>query len=102
MRPVQAAGVAGSHTSNLISESAEGLAMPRTRQNVTAELTGLGMVVSGTGPAGTTAAAQMVDASGVTEVSCAQLKAAWLAPDAADRPSASAKPMLLLVPCMIS
>src|SRR6478672_6542260 len=35
MRPVHAASVGGSHTSNLISESALGLAVPCTRQKGT-------------------------------------------------------------------
>jgi hypothetical protein len=99
MRPVQAAAVAGSQTSNLISESDVGLAVPCARQNETVEVT----VVPDTGPGAVTVAdVIVVNNSGVTEVSCAQLKAAWLAPDAAVRPSASAKPMLLPVPCMIS
>jgi hypothetical protein len=99
MRPVQAAAVAGSHTSNLISESPVGpaaRAIPCTRQKPTPAVT----VVPDTGPGGRSAAEDMVVESEVTEVSCAQLKAARLAPDTAVSPSASAKPMLLLVPCM--
>src|SRR5712664_3681428 len=96
MRPVQSAAVGGSHTSNLISESCDGLAVPCTRQNGT--LTAAPPTVAG----GVTIAADViVDASGVTDVNWAQLKPAWLAPDAPASPSAS--PMLpLLVTCMIS
>src|SRR5881392_272828 len=97
MRPVQSAAVGGSHTSNLISESNDGLAVPCTRQNGT--LTAAPPIVVG---AVTIVADVMLDASGVTDAKLAQLKAAWLAPDAAASPSASANPMLpLLVTCMI-
>ena len=97
IRPVQAAAVGGSHTSNLISESNDGLAVPCTRQNGT--LTGAPPIVV---EAVTIVADVMLDASGVTDAKLAQLKAAWLAPDAAASPSASANPMLsLLVTCMI-
>src|SRR5437773_12570899 len=96
MRPVQSAAVGGSHTSNLISESNDGLAVPCTRQNGT--LTAAPPIVVG---AVTIVADVMLDASGVTDAKLAQLKAARLAPDAAASPSASANPMLpLLAPCM--
>jgi hypothetical protein len=98
MRPVQAATVAGSHTSNLISESDDGLAVPCTRHRGTVSATPL--IVAG----GVTIVADViVDGSGVTDVNCAQVKAASLAPDAAVIPSASASLMLpVLVTCMIS
>src|SRR5438093_11637769 len=101
MRPVHAAAVAGSQTSNLISESPVGLAVPCTRQNGTLGVTPLTVVL-----AGSSAAAVIVDASGVTEVNCAQLSAACVTPDAPARPRPSAltaAPItVLLVPCMKS
>src|SRR5882762_6553344 len=85
MRPVHAAAVGGSHTSNLISESCDGLAVPCTRQNGT--LTAAPPIVAG----GVTSAAEfIVDASAVTDVRLAQSSAAFAAPDAAVRPKASA------------
>src|SRR5437870_13172878 len=100
MRPVQSAAVGGSHTSNLISESNEGLATPCTRQNAT--VTAAPPIVAG----GVTIPADViVDASGVTDVKLAQLKAAWVAPDAPASPSASASAIpipLLAVRCMTS
>jgi len=82
----------------LISESNDGLATPCTRQSGT--VTVFPLIVAG----GVTSAADViVDASGVTDVNWAQLKLAWLAPDAPASPSASASAMLpLLVTCMIS
>src|SRR3981189_596461 len=97
MRPVQSAAVGGSHTSNLISESCDGPAVPCTRQNGTPTVAP--PTVAGGVPI---AAGVIVDASGVPDVNWAQLKPAWLAPDTAVSPSASASPMLpLLVTCMI-
>src|SRR5438067_897594 len=98
MRPVQAAAVSGSQTSNLISESDDGLAVPCTRQNATVGVTPLTVVL-----AGTAVAAVMVAASDVTEVNCAQLSAAWPTPGAAAKPSAIAAAIaFLLIPCMKS
>src|SRR6267378_3976682 len=95
MRPVQAAAVAGSHTSNLISESEDGRAVPCTRQNDT--LTGLPLMV----PGGVIAAEVIVHVSGAGDVSALQSVAAQFAPDAAASANATAAP-LLLVPSMSS
>src|SRR2546423_14127412 len=89
MRPVQSAAVGGSHPSNLISESKDGLAVPCTRQNGT--LTAAPPIVAG---GGTIAADEIVDASGVTAVTLSQLMAAWAVPDTAASPRASATPLL--------
>src|SRR6185436_4951809 len=101
MRPLQAAAVAGSQTSNLISESLDGLAVPCTRQYGTVVVTPLTGV-----PAGTSTAAVIVDASEVTEVNCAQLSAACAAPDAPAKPTPSALTAVamtvLRIPCMRS
>jgi hypothetical protein len=90
-RPVQAAAVAGSQTSNLISESDEGRAVPVTRQNGT-----LIVVPPMTAGGVTTVADVMVAASDVTDDNCSQVYAACPVPYAAVSPSASAKPMLPL------
>ena len=92
IRPVQAAAVGGSHTSNLISESDEGRAVPFTRQNGT-------LIVAPPMDAGgvTTVADVMVAASDVTDANCSQLNAACPVPYAAVRPSASARPRLALL-----
>src|SRR6266850_4885845 len=91
MRPVQAAAV-GSQTSNLISESYDGVATPCTRHIGT--LTVLPLM---TVPGATLVAEVIVDASGVTDVRAAQSRAAWLKPGAAAKPSASAAAIAFLL-----
>src|SRR4051794_19147787 len=95
MRPVQAAAVVGSQTSNLISESEDGRAVPCTRQSGT-DTFAPPMVAGGL----TTVADVIVDPSGTTLVKPAQLTAPYTVPDVATSPSASAAPMMAGCPLL--
>src|SRR4051794_16783728 len=88
MRPVQSADVGGSQTSNLISESLLGRAVPCTRQNGT--VTAAPPMVAG---AVTESAAVIVEESEVTPSSALQSTAAWATPQVPRAPPIHTAPV---------